>query len=418
MSFLQRRYQPEEVFTPRSFEVNELIYIARPELETVLRNALRGSQHVVVHGESGSGKSWLYKKVLKDTGAEWSLANLANASRLGSITKEIQNSYERSGHARKTGFTETKAAEVGVAVAKGGLSHQATYEYTSPEPFEQALFTIRRRAGKRLAVLVLDNLESIFEDRSRMAELADLVVLLDDDSYARHQVRMLIVGVPGELREYFNRTRTRATVANRLYEIPEVARLTPAQCNELVETGFVRLLGFNIPERDLADLQRHVAWVTDRIPQRIHEYCLELARLGSVNNDVPLLTLTDATDRIWLQSALANAYAAVEAAMNVRETKVGRRNQTLYAIGRIDRTELRLTDVEEMVRKEFPASTEDRALNISGMLYDLGDMTTPLIKRSPKGDAWVFADPRYRMCIRLMLRKSGEVVDKLETGEI
>lgn len=56
------KLKPEEVFTPRSPEVNSEMYIARPDLEKALKNALRSSLHVIIHGESGTGKSWLYKQ--------------------------------------------------------------------------------------------------------------------------------------------------------------------------------------------------------------------------------------------------------------------------------------------------------------------------------------------------------------------
>lgn len=54
--------KPEEVFTPREPKVNANMYIDRPELETPLTSGLNDTKHLILHGESGSGKSWLYKK--------------------------------------------------------------------------------------------------------------------------------------------------------------------------------------------------------------------------------------------------------------------------------------------------------------------------------------------------------------------
>jgi DNA replicative helicase MCM subunit Mcm2 (Cdc46/Mcm family) len=51
--------------------------------------ALRGNLHIIIHGESGTGKSWLYKKTFRDAGVQFLVANLANASRLGSIAAEL-----------------------------------------------------------------------------------------------------------------------------------------------------------------------------------------------------------------------------------------------------------------------------------------------------------------------------------------
>jgi ABC-type lipoprotein export system ATPase subunit len=59
---MQKRPEIDEVFKPRNHEVNDRIYVHRPDLEKSLELGLSGSLHTVIYGESGSGKSWLYKK--------------------------------------------------------------------------------------------------------------------------------------------------------------------------------------------------------------------------------------------------------------------------------------------------------------------------------------------------------------------
>ena len=265
---------PEAVFTPREPTVTGM-YVARPELEERLKQALRGTQHIVIHGESGTGKSWLYKKVLRDLGATLVMANLANASRLGSITAEIKNNVDRLAPVNKTGYMEAKHATVKAVVADGGLSHAGSYTIGQKEPFEASLEGLRAKAGGGVACMVFDNLEAIIELPDRMKELADVIILLDDERYATYKVKILIVGVPARLRDYFNQTPARMAVANRLEELPEVSRLTSAQTSDLVTRGFIDELGYAVPESVLNSTIQHVAWVTDRIPQRIHEYCLE-----------------------------------------------------------------------------------------------------------------------------------------------
>jgi len=74
-----RRPKVSDVFTPRRTEVNSDIYVDRPQLEKELRRSLEGSLHTIIYGESGSGKTWLYKKVLADLDAYVATANCANA---------------------------------------------------------------------------------------------------------------------------------------------------------------------------------------------------------------------------------------------------------------------------------------------------------------------------------------------------
>ncbi len=160
-----------------------------------------------------------------------------------------------------------------------------------------------------------------------------------------------------------------------------------------------------------------VAFLTAGIPQRVHEFCLELAYLGEGKRTVDTSMLEGAT-RNWLASSLSAVYAAIEAVMNERRTVHQRRNQVLYALGRTLRDEFNYNDVENIVRAEFPDSTEDKTLDISGLLSNLAAREDSLIKRSPKGDSYLFVDPKYRICLRAMLRKNEEVVDKVEIRQI
>ncbi len=100
--------------------------------------------------------------------------------------------------------------------------------------------------------------------------------------------------------------------------------------------------------------------------------------------------------------------------MNERETRAGRRNQVLYALGQVAGDTFRYNDIEEIVRVEFPKSTEGVALDIPGVLAQIAKSKFPPIKRTAKGDSYRFVDPKFRMCVRTMLSKEGERVSKLD----
>ena len=401
--------RPEEVFTPRSAEVNSQMYISRPSLETALRKALRGNLHMIIHGESGTGKSWLYKKTFRDAGIPFIVANLANASRLGTISAELKNIVDREGHAVKTSYEEEKSAEVSALVAKADVSHSDQYQIGQMEPFEACLSYLCNHANKNPAVLVFDNLEAAFTPHL-LKELADLLILCDDERYAKYKVKILIVGVPNRVKEYFYNTPHLATVANRLVEIPEVARLEKAECETLVKRGLTEKLKYAVP--DLDEVVRHVVWISDRVPQIVHEYCLELAFLSEESQIVTQAQVSAADDE-WLSKSQYHAYSVVESHMNERNTKAGRRNQTLYALSLCEGEQFKAPEIEELVRKEFPISTGGATLNLPQMLSQLSSGERPLIRRSPKGDAFTFSDPRYRMVLRAMLKKeTDERVEK------
>lgn len=164
----------------------------------------------------------------------------------------------------------------------------------------------------------------------------------------------------------------------------------------------------------------HISWVTDRLPQRIHEYCLELAFLGETNGKRIYQSLLDEADKFWLKQSLSANYSVIESMMNERDTKVGRRNQTLYSLGLVESEEFKWSDIEEILRREFPDSTNNLTLNLPQILSGLAVKDNPIIKRSPKGDAYCFFDPKYRMCLRAMLRKSSSAdqIEKLPISDI
>jgi hypothetical protein len=241
-----QKLKPEQVFTPRAAEVNSDMYIPRPALEKALQNALRGNLHIVIHGESGTGKSWLYKQSFASAAVSFVVANLANASRLHSIAAELKNLVDRNGKATKTSYEETKSAEIGTGFASAELSHVGQYEIGQMEPFEACLASLRNTAGRNQAVLVFDNLEAAFTD-ALLKELADLIILCDDERYAKYKTKILIVGAPSGLKEYYYKTPHHAAVANRLNELPEVSRLSKDECESLVRRGFVEKLNYREP---------------------------------------------------------------------------------------------------------------------------------------------------------------------------
>lgn len=298
-----------------------------------------------------------------------------------------------------------------VGLVEGGLSHTGQYEIGTMEPFESCLAHLREETGNNKAVLVFDNLEAAFSRQELLKELADLIILCDDERYSKYRIKILIVGVPADIKEYYYRTPHLRTVANRLLELPEVSRLSEFECESLVRKGFLDTLKYRVERIEY--LVDHVAWITDRLPQMVHEYCLELAYLAEEDKCINKDRIELASE-LWMQNSLINAYVVAESHMNERDTKAGRKNQTLYSISVCEVEQFKAPDIELILRREFPTSTRDTALNVPQMLGQLSSGDNPIIKRSPKGDAFRFCDPRYRMVLRSMLRKtSDERIEKI-----
>lgn len=400
---LRPRPQVNQVFTPRRTEVNRDIYIDRPDLEKELRRSLQGSLNTIVYGESGSGKSWLFKKVLSDLGSYVATANCANALRFKSLTKEIQDVAGLEEPKRLASQEEEMTASANALFAEGGLTSKRHYEIAQGDPLLECFSAVRCSAGNAPAVLVIDNLEMIFTSRQLMDELASVITVLDDPRYAQYEVRLLLVGVPSEIKDYF--LQNHSSVANRLNEISEVSSLTRNQVAALVQKGYEGLLKIHFPEGLLTTWQEHIYKVTMGFAQHVQEYCEQLGYIVEDNNWSATLDQLKAADRQWLKGGLNHASGAIESLMNERETKIGRRNQVLYVLGKLDKKTFHVAEIESLLREEFPVSTAHVQLAIGQMLAELSGGKTPIIKRSPKGGTYQFRDARFAMAVRALLQK-------------
>lgn len=122
-----RRFRPDEVFTPRSPSVNQEMYVKRTDLERSLSNAIKGSKNIIVSGESGSGKTWLYKSVFEAEGVTFESVNLSNASLKGSLDAAFRDKNDRLGEESIVEITKTGTAKVapsGIGVEKGALKKE------------------------------------------------------------------------------------------------------------------------------------------------------------------------------------------------------------------------------------------------------------------------------------------------------
>ena len=395
-----------EVFTPRSPEVNKITYVNRPSLEDAISVALRSSLHLVISGQSGSGKTWLYRYSLRKASVPFDVINLASVS-ANSFRSAFQHFEARASSKRKTHYKESKQVRGNAILAHGQIETESTFEMLEQCNFYRCLKRIKSGAkNSRYCCLVFDNLESIVNDPAKMKELADYLILLDDPEYAKFGVRVILVGVPSGIRDYFRSVTNMASVANRLRELPPVSRLSTLQVAELVSRGFSELgIQLGSMEGDKQKILNHIAFVTDGLPQRVHEYCFELAEVAAEQDVVTFNDLAIADWR-WLKSSLMQAYEIVVCAMNRPSHRNGKRNKVLLALGRIDMDEFEARDVDDVVIAEFFGKANGTIrFDSSRVLRELASNRNPILVRADGSNMYRFFDSRYRMAIRACLRK-------------
>lgn len=409
-SMFTKRLNPDDVFTPRSPEVNPEMYVSRSIQEAALERALKGSKNIVIFGESGCGKSWLYKRKLASLGASYLTANMANVSRLGSVTAVFADRYAKMKSFANSGEDLSLNAGFNLGIAKLDIGIVEKSEKLTTEPFEQCLAVIGNSLGGKRSYIVLENIESIIEDSTHVRDLASLITLVDDEDYAQYNTRLIIVGVPDDIQRYLSSTKYGQTISNRIVEIPEVERLSPSEAEGLLNKGFRDLLKYKI---DAGVDVKKIGWHTDYIPQHLHELGLEISHLSHAEGRITSSNVAQAIQN-WIQTTMVADSVVVETKMNARETKAGRRNQTIYTLAHTKKADFKVAEIEAELRAHFPKSTKKVALNVTQMLSELSQQPSPLVRRTPKGDAYRFVNPKLKVCARAMLLKSSdETVEKV-----
>lgn len=407
-----RREKVDNVFTPRSAKVNKKMYINRDNLENELIRKIRGTHHIIIHGESGCGKSWLYKSVLTDKKIYYKVVNLAFADTYKSISKilEIETA---TGEAEKEGFTEKKSAGLDVVVASSEIDHVNQFTIRRKESLYLFLDKYFKKNG---GFICFENLETIFDSPSLMKELGNLIILLDDEKFSEYRTRFIIAGVPSHILNYYSNIKNLATVANRTTEVPEVTGMNKVQVYELLERGFIEKLKVHFNSQDEKNaLFNHITFITNGIPQNVHEYSCIIAYLVEDNNWHFDLKFIDEADTLWLKDSLYKNYQVIQEIMNSENTEIGRRNQVLYCIGKIESKSFTLTEIEELLKREFPKTSNKKSLNLSIPLGDIMENKVTFIKKQNK--VFYITDRRFLLCIRTMLRKTAdERITRIDLG--
>jgi hypothetical protein len=402
--------KPEEIFTPKGESVNTEMFVKRQALESSLKKALRKNKHIIIHGDSGCGKTWLYKKVLADESIPFEVLNAATVNLAGSISNAINFAIANIAEISEVGYEETKKAKISAVIAEGELEHTGIYEFNNEEPFLKLLKQIFKK-HKKNSFLIIDNIEHIIKDELLIKELTGLLLYLDDSNYAKYGVKLILVGTPNNIRDYFSKSIENQTIINRVQEIPEVSKLTQAQVDNLIYRGFFEKLSYTIRENDSFDMplfNKIVYEFIDGIPQYIHEVCLEIAINSEELDYIIDAEITKNSIDNWVQESLISECERVSANINSISTKLGRRNQIIYTMSRMFTTEFTIPEIEDKVRNFFPKCTSEKTINISGILSELVNSEHPIIKKSSHGRALRFLSPKIRIACRAILSKGEQ----------
>jgi hypothetical protein len=406
------RILPNQVFTPRRSEVNKNMYIDRAQLEEELIDALYGTNNILIHGESGTGKSWLYKHTFSDQGIPFLVANLSNASRLKGLDNELENLVSQNSFDQKIGYETEKSAGINAGIGNGKLVHKSQYKINKKEPFEKCLDVLCKKSNGGISCLVFDNFEQILDQPELIREVANCIILLDDDRYSKYNVKIVIVGVPNGIERYFSSQPNVSTIINRITEITEVSSLSEAQSIRLPIKGFKDILGYYC--QDYQQLASRISFATNRIPQQLQELCYSIAMQLERKGDTEIKGAHVINgSNLWFKQSLSGSFASINSILEFDENTTNL-TRVLYAIGHSGDNDINPSYVLSLVQLHFPDSIKKLLNNnpglslidlidIESILKDISNAGNPILRLSVNKKTYRFVRPQYRMCLRVML---------------
>jgi len=392
-----------DVFTPKKTEPNLNTYIPRAKIEKSIIDAIDTGMNVVICGESGSGKSWLYKKVFHDYSISYKVINCSSTERHSSLTETIYKSTIPEGMQKKVMITEAKKAEVNAYFAKGGLETLNQYEISTGDPLFESFSYLRKYSITEKFILVFDNLEFIFSSQKLMRELGSIIMLLDDEKFSPLNIKILIVGVPSGILEYYSNIENLSSISNRLEEVDKVPPLTLPMVQTLCIKGFDHSLNMIKDINEIKQVSEHTHNLTLGLAQRAQEYLLKLAKIIEANNGVYSSNLLNEADVDWMKSGLRQAYTVVSSFLANGKIGTDRRNQVIFCIGKTKSHEFDANEIEEKIQEFFAESFNGEKINYSQIFKKLSEGDKPLIKKSISKGKYSIYDSRYLMVIRAML---------------
>ena len=405
-----QQIQPGSVFTPRDSKVNRDMYVNREDIESRFKAALQTQHAVLIHGESGNGKTWLYKEFFSQNEVFFVVVDL-NTARADGFEKALQDAYisEPTDIKTKTSNTQSFGLRQVFSLEKAKTEEA---EVADVSVFERLLREVRRLAGDKMAFIVFDNLEQIIDEENTLRRLADCIIRVDNERYAAYGVRLLIVGTPGDLREIIAKHGDTNTLTNRMRTLPEVGRMEDDEAQKILRRGFKDFLELEVNDEE--EVFDRILFLSDRVAEQVHSLALEIATLA-VTKSVPVdEDLVDMGAKAWLSDSLHASRDLVRPLMNKKKKEVQRVDQVIYALGKVQGENFLPNDIEKIIRDEFPTSVEGRtALGISHIMKNrLATGNGKLIIQNPDAPSYRFSNPRIRMAIRASITKdeSGSII--------
>ncbi|WHQ85118.1 AAA family ATPase (plasmid) [Tritonibacter mobilis] len=379
------------------------MYVPRPEHERALRRGIQTGYNIVLFGDSGCGKSWLYKKVFKDERIYYRTLDFSSSENVDEVDfqmLELVSSYEewQDKERKQTDSIDFKPARMGA-----GRQGEVVQERIDRSPFFQVVTSIRSHAGKRTAYLVLENLEYILDKPDIVRRIQKMLLALDDPDLGRSKVRICLVGVPSEIKEILSDGNRFQTISNRVYEVPELSKLDRKSVDLLILRGLEQELDYEVESKTFCCGK--IAFATYQIPQYVHDVCLHVALRAEDEHNIVTPDLIDGAVQDWVMSNSRQGVEFIRKWIMADRSQKSVRAKTMFAISRLDKHFFEAEDVTRMMRQEFPRTFGSSQIQSLRTLRKMAEGNDKFLKTDAERLLFRVATPHLRSALRACLKK-------------
>lgn len=414
-----RAIQPQQVFTPRSGDVTDM-YVDRPALERTLTRLFSSDEVIYLHGVSGSGKSWLFKKVFSEQDVFWKTIGV-HKYLSGDFDKAYEELLHELGHTEAIESSDARSAGANIGAQGIGLSGESAsesrYRHFEGNRLAQLARAMRQAAGERHCCIVFENVERAVANTKSLEKIIEVVMSVDDGALPDNRVKVLFVGIVPDLIDRLSTIDSANPLLTRISSL-EVQPLSEAEAKQLIERGFFEKLGLQ-SDLKVDDLVKEILERTDGIPFHVHYYCRELAELSFAAGRITQDHIKEA-DKVWKEGVIRNQYDRVIGFTNAMDTAKKVRTKVLYVIARMDLKKFRSVDVKAEIDRGFSKDNISAAA-VTASLNELAGETVKatlpkdplleIIERPTGGREYRFKGPLERAAARFALElREGRVI--------
>ena len=394
-----RQKKPEDVFTPRAPMVNAAMYVARPEYETELRKALRSRYNIVIFGDSGCGKSWLYKKVFEEQRIEYETVDLSAVNSPDDADFALLEIVDRYGDGWREAEKSAEAVK-GAMPYDVGMKKTATTKFTRQEDpaFYQLCSMLRSRAKGRKALVVFENLEHVVHNMDLVNSILSYLLALDDRRFASLDIQICLVGVPSDIKNLLTEGNRFQTISNRVVEISEITRMSKEQAKLLIFQGFRNQLSMDMESAEYCASQ--IIYLTDRLPQYLHDVCLQVAFIAEEEGGIvkPSVVVRGAPN--WVETNARQSREFIEHLLGHGKKRTDFKSKLIFSVSKCETTMFYASDIEAIIRESFPKTYGSKKISVRAVLNKLSDGEQRLLRHDSLSGKFRIVSPKLRSVLR------------------